>query len=175
MPKATQTSRSPSIESAVSSSMQTLEKAMRPTALDAQTRTIFGLTRGAQSITFNNFSPDPWTITGVHTGARLVTISRMSLTVVRPDPPQKIFYILSIHVKSEGWTGTPPNTPPTVTPLRVDLLNAQGGIAWFVEPRISVQCGTDDNQRGSETIAVDIFNLISRASISMPSVTFWRC
>ena len=174
MPKATQTSRRPSIESAVSSSMQTLEKAARPAKLDVQIRTILGLPRAAQAITFNNFSPDPWTVVGVN-GARLVTISGISLTVVKPDPPQKIFYVLSIHVKSEGWTTTPPNAPPTVGPIRVDFLNAQGGIVWFVEPRISVQCGTNDNQRMSETIPVDIFNLISRASISMPSITFWRC
>ena len=169
---ATQTAHRGSVQSAVSSSMHTLEKAERLKALDAQTRKLLGLPAAAQSITFNNWSPDPWTVVGLN-GAKLVTISHINLTVIKPDPPQKIFYLLSTDVKSEGWTVTPPQQPPMLGPLRLDFSNAQGGIVWSASPTISVQCGTNENQRNNDTIYTDIFSLISSAHLSIPSVTFW--
>jgi hypothetical protein len=99
------------VESAFSSSMHTLDKAERHSAPVAQTRKVLALPAAAQSITFNSWSPDPWTVVAGD-GTRLVTISHINLTIVKPDPPQKIFYLLSTDVKSEGWTVTPPQSRP---------------------------------------------------------------
>jgi hypothetical protein len=161
--------------SVFSSSMHTLDKAERH-SVDEQSRKFLGLIpRPAQALTFNSWSPDPWTIVAGD-GTKLVTISNISLTIVRPHPPQKILYLLSTDVKSEGWTETAPNEPDIEGPLRLDFLSSQGGIVWSVTPMISVQCGTDETQRNGGSIVVDIFDLISSVHLSIPTtVNFWRC
>lgn len=162
------------VESAVSSSIHSLEQAVRWPKLEALAAQILGVPASAQAITFNNWSPDPWPVFGTN-GARFCTVSRISLTIVKPDPPQKIFYVLTFHLKSDGWTSTPPNTPTYASPLRIDLRNAQGGVVWSFDQRIGIPCGVDRDVRLSETMPVDVFNLITGAGLSMPSVTFWRC
>lgn len=170
----TQTMHVPNTESLFSSILHTTEKAVKFSVLDAQMCATLGI-NAAQSITFNSWSPDPWTVVGTN-GARLVTFSRMSLTIIKPDPPQKVFYVLAMHIKSEGWTSTPPNTPPYASPFRIDIKNSQGGIIWGFDQRIGITCGADYDIRLSETFYVDVFNLIAGAGLSVPSsVTFWRC
>ena len=163
----------PQTQSAFASTQHAYETALRAAALDAQMQTAFGV-RASQSITFNSWSPDPWQVVGTN-GALLCSVSRISMTIIRPDPPQKVFYILTFHIKSEGWTSTPPNSPPYASLLRIDIKNAQGGIIWSFDQRIGITCGIDNEVRLSETFYVDVFNQIAGAGLSMPNVTFWHC
>jgi|RhiMethySRZTD1v2_1073278.scaffolds.fasta_scaffold07672_7 hypothetical protein len=169
------TSHVPSTVPTFSASQQTSSKALQPTALDPQVGRILGAAPTSQSITFNSWSPDPWTVVGTN-GAALVTFSRISLTIVKPDPPAKVFYVLFTHIKSEGWTTTPPNTAPYASPFRIDIKNAAGGIIWGFDQRIGIACGVDGDLRLSETFYVDVFDQIAGAGLSIPTnVTFWRC
>jgi len=81
--------------------------------LDHHTRRMFRLSLDAptQIITFNNFSPDPWTIVGVN-GANFATFSGMVVTLTKAttiDGKPTMYFNLAMNIRSDGWTPSVPN------------------------------------------------------------------
>jgi hypothetical protein len=130
-----------------------------------------------ETITMDNWSPDPWTVVGVN-GANLVTFSHMGLTVTKAQViggGVVLTYYMNLNVQTDGWTVVPPNTPPTNGQLRLDFSNAQGGLIWTENLSLEMSCGTNKPEWASNRIAVDIYDLIAGAHLSIPQQNFWPC
>jgi hypothetical protein len=127
-----------------------------------------------ESKTFDSWSPDPWTIVGTN-GANLVTVSQIGLTVTKAQiigGGVVLTYYLNMNTQTHGWTVVALSTPPRDAQLRLDFSNAQGGLIWSEYPNVEMSCGTNKPEYASNRIAVDIYDLIAGAHLSMPQQTF---
>ena len=130
-----------------------------------------------ETLTFDNWSPDPWTVVGVN-GANFVTFSHIGLTVTKAEiigAGVVLTYYMNLNVQTDGWTVVAPNTTEYDGQLRLDFSNAQGGLIWSEILSIEMSCGTNKPEWASNRIGVDIYDLIAAAHLSMPTQSFWRC
>jgi hypothetical protein len=174
------------------SSAMSIKSEQSPTELDQHSRRMFrlNLDKPAQVLTFNHWSPDPWTIVGQRTGKPLATFSGFVLSVIKGvtvDTGQpKLFYVFALNAKSEGWSASPtappdPNSPtpppePAQLRLRLDFSNSAGGLLATFPPHLYLLCGTDEAKELTDNFAVDIFTQITSAHLSLqPNSWFWPC
>jgi hypothetical protein len=130
-----------------------------------------------ETLTFDNWSPDPWTVAAAD-GTKLVTFSHIGLTITKAQVIGGgivLTYYLNLNVQTNGWTVVAPNTTEYDGQLRLDLSNAQGGLIWSDNFGVEMSCGTNGPQWASSRIGTDIYDLIAGVHLSIPSQSFWPC
>lgn len=150
-----------------------------PLDLDQHARKIFrlNLDQPAKVLTFDKWSPDPWTVVGTN-GANLATFGGFVLTVIKAftvDGKPTIFYILAMNMKADGWSPNAPEQLPTLMRVRLDFTNASGGLLESFTPSVDLQCGTDKAVELTNDFVVDVFSAITSAHLSLPQTWFWKC
>jgi hypothetical protein len=87
-----------------------------------------------ESISFDNWSPDPWTITGSGGGA-IMTFSQIGVTVLKAQMSSGEVitrYLFAANIQSDGWQGSRNPGASIIegeTFVQIGFKNAQGGSA----------------------------------------------
>ena len=133
-----------------------------------------------ESISFDNWSPDPWTITGSGGGA-IMTFSQIGVTVLKAQMSSGEVitrYLFAANIQSDGWQGSRNPGASIIegeTFVQIGFKNAQGGVIYSDQFKVFSYCGISGQQFIANPIGLDIIDLIKGAHLSMPLQSFDRC